>query len=72
MSIVKILFYVLLVLIFGRLMVFSIRLTWSITKVLLVLIFLPLILIGAVLAGLISLALPALIVIGIISLIRVK
>lgn len=72
MGLVKILFYVLLVLIFGRLIVFSIRLTWSITKVLLVLIFLPLILIGAVLAGLISLALPALIVIGIISLIRVK
>ena len=72
MGLVKILFYVLLVLIFGRLMVFSIRLTWSITKVLLILIFLPLILIGAVIAGLISLALPALIVIGIISLIRVK
>jgi hypothetical protein len=45
------------------------RATWGLTKILLNLVVLPLFLIGLVCAGLMSLALPILIVVGIIMLI---
>jgi len=67
-----IIFLILMAIVFGRLAFFAVRLAWGFTKVLFTLIFLPLILIGALLGGLIKLAFPILIVIGIISLIKVK
>lgn len=66
------LFIVLMLVIFGRLAIFAFKLTWGITKVVFTLIFLPLILIGALISGLISIAFPVLIVIGILSLILVR
>ncbi len=65
------LFTILMIMIFGRLIFFAFRLTWGIGKVLLSLILIPLSLIGMVIAGLIRLALPILIVVGIISLLTV-
>lgn len=65
------LFTILMIMIFGRLIFFAFRLTWGIGKVLFSLILIPFSLIGMVIAGLIRLALPILIVVGIISLLTV-
>lgn len=48
---------------------FAFRATWGLFKILLYIVFLPLILVGMVFGGLLYLALPILIVVGIISLI---
>ena len=48
-------------------MKFAIKATWGIAKIVVSLVLLPLILVGLVLSGLIVLALPLLIVVGIIS-----
>lgn len=63
------LFVILMLVVFGKLLVFAIKASWGIIKILFTIIFLPLILIGLVIAGLTSIALPILLVIGVISLI---
>ena len=55
--------------IFGKLIWIAFKMTWGITKVLFNLIFLPIILIALVIGGLVSVAPPVLIIIGIIMLI---
>ena len=55
--------------IFGKLIGLSFKMTWGITKVLFTLVFLPVILIALAIGGLVTIALPILIVVGIISLI---
>lgn len=67
-----ILFLLLMAVIFGRLAFFSIRLAWGFTKVLFTLVLLPLMLVSLLIAGLIKLAFPLLIIVGIVSLFRVK
>lgn len=64
------LFWILMFLIFGKILVFAIRATWGISKMFFTLILLPLFLVGLVLKGLLYVAAPILIVIGIISMIR--
>ena len=64
-----ILFFILLFVVFGKLLVFAIRATWSIAKICFIIGLLPVILVALVLSGLIALALPILVVIGIVSLI---
>lgn len=68
---ISMIFTILMLAIFGRLLFFAIRLAWGFARVTLSLILLPLGLIGLVLKGLIKLALPVLIVIGIISILTV-
>ena len=63
------LFFLLFVMIFGRMIEFAFRATWGLFKVLLYIVFLPLILVGMVFGGLLYFAFPILIVVGIISLI---
>ena len=62
------LFFVLLLSIFGKILGFAIRATWGISKIVFSVVLLPLFLIGLDFKGLISVALPVLIVIGIVSL----
>lgn len=62
-------FTCLMVWIFGKLIWLAFKMTWGITKVLFNLVFLPIILIALVIGGLVSVALPVLIIIGIIMLI---
>lgn len=62
-------FACLMVWIFGKLIWIAFKMTWGITKVLFNLVFLPIILIALVIGGLVSVALPVLIIIGIIMLI---
>jgi hypothetical protein len=63
------LFVILMIGIFGKMVMLAFRATWGLTKILLNLVILPLFLIGLVCAGLMSLALPLLVVIGIIMLV---
>ncbi|NSE03649.1 hypothetical protein G4422_09440 [Blautia wexlerae] len=62
-------FTCLMVWIFGKLIWIAFKMTWGITKVLFNLVFLPIILIALVIGGLVSVALPVLVIIGIIMLI---
>ncbi len=54
--------------VFGKLLMFSIKAAWGISKFLLTIVLLPVILIGLVVGGLIYLAFPILIVVGIVGL----
>lgn len=64
----ELVFGVLMLMVFGKLFVFGMKATWGITKFLVTIVLLPLGLIAMVLGGLFSLALPILIVIGLVSL----
>ncbi len=64
----SLLFGILMIAVFGKLFVFGLRAAWGIAKFFLTIVFLPVILIGLVVGGLIQIALPLLIVIGIIAL----
>lgn len=54
--------------IFGKLLVFGLRAAWGVSKLLLTVVFFLVILIGMVFAGLIYLAFPILIIVGIVTL----
>lgn len=56
--------------IFGKMIGFAFRASWSIIKVMFTLVFLPLILVGLVIKGLVIIALPVLLLVGIYSLIE--
>ena len=66
----NLLFAILMIMVFGKLIGFAIRAAWGISKVIVTLVFFPLILIGLVLGGLIYLALPILIVVGLVALFK--
>ncbi|SHJ52127.1 hypothetical protein [Pseudobutyrivibrio xylanivorans] len=63
------LFFVLFFMIFGKMIGFAFRATWGLMKILLYIVFLPLILIGLVFGGLLYIAFPVLIIVGLISLV---
>ncbi len=65
-----VIFFVLFFMIFGKLVGFAFRATWSIVKVMLYIVFLPLILVGMVMGGLIYIAFPILLVVGLLSLFK--
>ncbi|MCR5634875.1 MAG: hypothetical protein K6F90_06145 [Lachnospiraceae bacterium] len=54
--------------VFGKIAFFALKAAWGVTKLVLTLVFLPVTLVLMVAAGLIHLALPILIIVGIISL----
>lgn len=62
------LFAICMLLVFGKLFFFGIRAAWGISKFLLTIVLLPISLIIMVVGGLLSIAFPILIVVGIISL----
>ena len=64
------LFLILFFIVFGKLAGFAFRATWSIVKVFLFMIFLPGIIVMMVLGGLIYIALPILVIVGIVSLLK--
>lgn len=63
----SLIFILLMIVVFGKILKFAIKATWSIAKILVSLVLLPLVLVGLVLSGLIVLALPILIVVGILA-----
>ena len=68
----ELLFFIFLFCIFGKLFFFGMRAAWSISKLLITIVFLPVILLGMVFDGLLYLAFPILLIIGILSLFRTK
>lgn len=62
------LFLVLMVVVFGKLTMLSIRAAWGITKIVVCLVFAPLVLLVLLFAGLIYIAFPLLLIGGLISL----
>ena len=67
-----ILFFIFMVLIFGNMMMLAVKMAWGITKVLGTLVFLPIFLIVLVFVGLLKLAFPILVIIGVLSLFSMK
>jgi len=63
------LFTILMIGIFGKLIGLAFKMTWGIAKILVTLVFFPIALIGLVIGGLISIALPILVLVGIVFLI---
>lgn len=64
----SLLFIILFFMVFGKLISFAFKATWSIFKVVMYFVFLPLILVGLVVGGFVYIALPILIVVGLVSL----
>ena len=62
----NILFVILMIWIFGKILLLGLKATWSVFKIIVTVVLLPLILIGLVLIGLIYLAIPLLVIIGIV------
>lgn len=67
-----ILFLLLMIVVFGKLIWLAIRAAWGITKVLFSIVFLPIILIILALSGLMVVALPVLIIVGLTALLIPK
>lgn len=60
------LFTILMFLVFGKLLGFAFKAAWGISKIICSVVLLPLFLIGLVLQGLIAIALPVLLIVGLI------
>lgn len=58
--------------VFGKLISLAIRATWGITKICFTIIFLPLALIALACAGLVTIAIPILLIVGVVALIVPK
>lgn len=61
----------LLIAVFGKLLWFAIKAAWGITKILFMIVLLPLVLIGIAASGFLSIAFLGLIVVGLLSLIDI-
>lgn len=68
----ELVFIILMFLTFGKLIIFAVKAAWGISKIVCTIVLLPLFLVGMVFAGLIGIALPILLVVGIVSLILPK
>lgn len=64
------LFTILTFIIFGKLLIFAIKASWGIARILVTVIFLPLALIALVVAGIIYLAVPLLLIAGVVSFVK--
>ena len=63
------LFVILTIAVFGKMIGFAVKATWGLTKILFNLVLLPVFLIGLVFAGLMYIALPLLVIVGVIMLV---
>ena len=70
MIMMTLLFLIMFFGVFGKLASFAFRATWSMIKIFLFVFFLPAIVVMMVLGGLIYIALPVLVIVGIVSLVR--
>lgn len=68
----SLLFMVLMLVIFGKIFGFALKATWGITKIIFSIVLLPVFLIFLVFMGLMWIALPVLLVIGVVSLFTCK
>ncbi|MDD6616485.1 MAG: hypothetical protein PUF13_10350 [Lachnospiraceae bacterium] len=68
----NLLFLILLFLVFGKLLIFAIKAAWGLSKIICTVILLPVILLILIPVGLIGIAFPVLLVIGLVVLILPK
>ena len=68
----SLIFGILMILVFGKLIIFAIKAAWGLTHILLTVVLLPLVLIGLVAGGLMFLALPVLLIVGLGALLLPK
>lgn len=66
----EIIFAVCMLWIFGKIFAFGIKAAWGISKIVLTVVFLPIVLVGMVIAGLIYIAFPILLIVGILGVFR--
>ena len=64
------LFTILMIVVFAKMIGFAIKAAWGLAKIFFGLIFLPAIMIGLAVAGFVGLALPILVIIGIVMLVK--
>ena len=64
------LFVILMIVVFTKMIGFAFKFTWGMTKIFFGLIFLPVMLIGLVVSGLVTFAIPILVIMGIVMLIK--
>lgn len=67
---ITLIFIILMIMVFGKLLIWSIKAAWGITKILFTVVFLPIILIALALSGAIYIAIVLLIIGGIITLVK--
>ena len=67
-----IIFIILMLIVFGKILKFAIKAAWGITKIVVSLVLLPLILVGLALSGLIIVAIPVLVVVGLIARMKLR
>ncbi len=67
---ITLIFIILMIMVFGKLLIWSIKAAWGITKILFTVVFLPIILIALALSGAIYIAIVLLIIGGIVTLVR--
>ncbi|MBR6615100.1 MAG: hypothetical protein IKK95_03930 [Lachnospiraceae bacterium] len=65
----SLIFWILMFMTFGKILKFALKMAWGISKIIVSLVLLPLFLVVLVLKGLMFLALPILVVVGVIALI---
>lgn len=66
----NLIFFILMIVVFGKILLFAVKAAWGVSKIVVSLVLLPLFLILLVLKGLVSIAIPVLAVVGIISLLK--
>ena len=67
---ITLIFIILMIMVFGKLLIWSIKAAWGITKILFTVVFLPIILIALALSGAIYIAIVLLIIGGIVTLVQ--
>lgn len=65
----ELLFFILLIMTFGKVLKFAIKAAWGVSKIIVSVVLLPIALIGLVLQGLMVVALPILVIIGVLAII---
>lgn len=63
----SVLFMIMMLVVFGKILGFALKATWGITKIIFFIVLLPIVLIALVFMGLLWIAFPVLLMIGIIS-----
>ena len=62
------LFIILMFVIFGKLLIFGIKVSWGIARILLTVVLLPVVLIALAVAGFVYIAIPILAIVGVVAL----
>lgn len=63
----SLIFIILMFIIFGKILWFAVKAAWGISKIVCWVVLLPVLLLGLLIAGLVKIALPVLLIIGVIS-----